>query len=642
MKKVLSVTNKDLRRRNLKAVCSEVVLLLLSAFLLSLAHPSFISNNGFGFLVFFVLIPVFAVIRNTSWRLVAPYGFLYGFVYYAIFNYWLTSFHPYAILIVTLIKAVEMVFLFLALKAADSWFSNTIKGKLSCLIPVFQAIIWVAYSYVSQSWFAGYPYGTIAYALYRYKVLIQCADLFGIWGLNFMLVLPQAFLGAWFCDYFSKTKISRPLGSLHLQKAQISQSTNQSTNQSTHQSIHNSQNSHDTQNAKKGDRNLKSQRYRFFQSLKAYLFSNKILVIVYIVLFAAQLIYGTVTLNFWKNAQEDNSFDVATVQHNADSWKGGYDTYKKNFLNLSRMSLEAALQNPDMIIWSETAFVPSVDWYTNYPYEGDDEGSSFDYLRAIQELVDEFVEFGTNLGIPLLTGNPSGEIKDENLPPYDEEGNWNKADYNSVILFDDGVIKQSYRKQHLVPFTEHFPYEKQMPWLYNLLKANDYHWWEKGDESVVFETSNGIKFSTPICFEDVFGNICANFVTAGADLIVNMTNDSWSGSVAAERQHMAMAVFRSVENRRTTIRGTNSGITCLITPDGTIQGEMEPFKMGWKIWEVPVYSSNTYGYSLYSKTVDISAQICTYASYIILALGAVLMVGGHFAKKSKHHAKSNN
>ena len=581
---ILSVNDKVLRRRNLGTVCSEVALLLGAAFVLSLAHPSFVSDNGFGFLAFFALIPVFAVIRNTSWKLIPLYGFLYGFVYYAVFNYWLTTFHPYAILLVTFIKAVEMLLLFLALKAVDSWFSgprfkDTFVAKL---IPVLQAVVWVAYSYVSQSWFAGYPYGTIAYALYRYKVLIQVSDLFGIWGLNFMLVLPQAFLGAWFCDHFSKTRTESSCG------------------------------------------------------LPAHIKANKAVVIAYAVLLAAQLIYGIVSLSYWKKAEEDDSFRVATVQHNADSWKGGYDTYKRNFLNLSRMSLEAMIQNPDMIIWSETAFVPSVDWYTEHPYEGDDEGAAFDYLRAIQDLVDQFVEFGKNLGVPLLTGNPSGVIKDETQPAYDENGNWNKLDYNSVILFDDGEIKQSYRKQHLVPFTEHFPYEKQLPWLYNLLKANDYHWWEKGTQSVVFETSNGIRFSTPICFEDVFGYICAGFVTSGADLIVNMTNDSWSGSVAAERQHMAMAVFRSVENRRTTIRGTNSGITCLITPDGTVQGEMEPFKMGWRIWDVPVYSGETYGYTLYSRTVDACAKVCTYLSYAVLAVGAVFAVVDAVGRKRRN------
>ncbi len=569
MEKILSVNDKVLRRRNLKTVCFEVALLLLAALILSLAHPSFLSKKGFGFLAFIALIPVFAVIRNTSWKLVWVYGFLFGFVYYSIFNYWLTSFHPFAILIVTIIKGAEMILLFLALKAADRWTGDLLKGRL---VHVFQAIIWVAYAYISQGWFAGYPYGTIAYALYDYNILIQIADLFGIWGITFMLVLPQAFLGNWVCDHYSKTKTEHSEG------------------------------------------------------LWKHILFHKVTMAIFAVLLIAQIVYGIITYTKWKNAEEDTSFTVATIQHNADSWKGGYDTYKRNFINLEKMSLEAMLRNPDLIVWSETAFVPSVNWYTTYPYEGDDEGDTFEYLRKIQALVDEFVTFGTELGIPLLTGNPSSVIKDETLPPYDEEGNWNKLDYNSVILFDDGTIKQTYLKQHLVPFTEHFPYEKQMPWLYNLLKANDYHWWEKGTESVVFETSNGITFSTPICYEDVFGDICADFVSSGADLIINMTNDSWSGSEAAERQHAVMAVFRCIENRKTMLRSTNSGLTCLITPDGTIQGEMEPFKMYYKLWEVPVYSTSTYGTTLYTRTVDISARICVWLSYAILALGLVLVV----------------
>ena len=578
MTKLLSVNDKVLRRRNLRTVCFEVVLLLVAAFVLSLAHPSFMSKRGFGLLSLIALIPVFAVIRNTTWKLVGAYGFLFGFVYYSIFNYWLTTFHPFAILIVTIIKGAEMVALFFALKAADRWTGCILKGRL---VHVFQAVIWVAYAYLSQGWFAGYPYGTIAYALYSYKILIQVADLFGIWGITFMMVLPQAFLGNWLCDHYSSTTTEHSEG------------------------------------------------------LWKHVLFHKVSLIIFVVLLIAQIIYGIINYSKWKKAEPDTSFTVATVQHNADSWKGGYDTYKRNFINLEKMSLEAMLRKPDLIVWSETAFVPSVKWYTTYPYEGNDEGDNFDYLRKIQNLVNDFVRFGTELGIPLLTGNPSSIIDDETLPPYDEEGNWNKLDYNSVILFDDGTIKQIYLKQHLVPFTEHFPYERQMPWLYNLLKANDYHWWEKGTEPVVFETSNGITFSTPICYEDVFGDICAEFVANGADLIVNMTNDSWSGSEAAERQHAVMAVFRCIENRKTMLRSTNSGLTCLITPDGTIQGEMEPFKMGWKLWDVPVYETKTYGTTVYTNTIDISAKICVYLSYAIIAVGLVIVVLRTIRKKGQ-------
>ncbi len=546
-------------RRSFKTYLVEAALLLLSAFILSLSFPGFLFKDGLGFLVFFALIPLFAVIKNTKWSVVWFYGFLYGFVFFWIFNFWLSAFHPLANLLVQIIKGTEMIFLFLALKAASSWAPK----KFSYII---QALVWVAYSYLSQSWFAGYPYGTVAYALFKYTLLIQIADFSGIWLLNFMIVLPQAFLGQWLCCRYSKTVDNSSVG-----------------------------------------------------SLKAEVLSDKVALILYLALILFQLIYGVESLSYWNKAEEDKSFTVATVQHNADSWAGGYNTYKVNFNNLRRMSLEALQANPDMIIWSETAFVPSVDWYTNYPYTGDDEGVVFDYLRAIQVLVDDFVDFGKSLGVPLLTGNPSGRLKEGCTEPYTEDGDWNKDDYNSVILFDNGETAGQYLKQHLVPFTEHFPYENLFPALYNLLKANDYHWWEPGTEPVVFETSNGIRFSSPICFEDVFGYLCADFVDNGADLLINMTNDSWSGSVAAERQHMGMAVFRSVENRRTTIRGTNSGITCMITPTGKIEGEMEPFKMGWTTYTVPIYTSETYGKTLYTRVSDSVAVGFTVLAFLSLA-----------------------
>ena len=227
--------------------------------------------------------------------------------------------------------------------------------------------------------------------------------------------------------------------------------------------------------------------------------------------------------------------------------------------------------------------------------------------------------------MPLLTGNPEGVIADESLPPILEDGSTNRIDYNTVILFDDGEIKETYRKQHLVPFTEHFPYEEELPWLYNLLLANDYNWWLQGTESVVFE-SDGVKFSTPICFEDNFGYLSAEFVASGADVIVNMSNDNWSKKVSAELQHAAMGAFRSVETRKSTIRGTNSGITCLITPDGTMHDPMEPFTMGWNLYHVPVYTHESNSDTFYVRHINLFAHVAVYASYTLLAAGAVMKI----------------
>ena len=537
-------------RRSLRTVCSEVLVLLASAFLLSIAFPGFMSANGIGFLALIALIPVFAVIRNTTWSLVWLYGFFFGFAYYIFFNYWLKGFHALAILLVPIIKGGEMVFLFLALKAADSFFKK--HGYL------LQAAIWVAYAYLSESWFAGYPYGNIAYALYRYRILIQFIDITGIWGLIFLMVLPQAFLGGY----------------------------------------------------------LRDLAYNKAPSFKSYIKSNVIYISLYALFVILALIYGGVKLKEWNNKESDRTWRVATVQHNHDSWKGGYNTYLKNFNNLRRYSIEAIEQDPDILVWSETAFVPSVSWHTTYSAEGTD-------WQDIAKLTEDFVDFATSLNVPLLTGNPKGVIKDESLPPYLEDGTQNRVDYNTVILFKDGKIEKEYKKQHLVPFTEHFPYEKTMPLLYKILKANDYNWWEKGDESVVFDL-DGVKFSTPICFEDVFGYLSAEFVKAGADVIVNMTNDNWSKKVSAELQHAAIGTYRSIETRKATIRGTNSGITCLITPTGKMEDIMEPFTMGSHLYEVPVYQSekNTF----YVEHIDLFAHIAIYISASALAAGLIISI----------------
>lgn len=535
------------RKRSFRTYALEALTLLITAVVYSFAFPGFLSDSGFGAIAFVALIPLFAVIRNTSWKAVPFYGFLFGFVFYACFNYWLTTFHPLAILLVPIIKGGEMVILFPLLKAADRWFK-----RYGFLV---QSVVWIAYAYLSQSWFAGYPYGTLGYAAYEFLPFIQIAEFTGIWGITFLMVLPQTLLGRYAADQLA------------------------------------------------GDRKP------FARFCREYLST----IVTYAVLLVIVFTYGFTSISKWRSEEPEKTWRVATVQHSADSWKGGYATYKRNFNNLRTMSLQALQEDPDMILWSETAFVPSVHWHTTYKTD-----------EATAELVDEFVAFGESLPVPLLTGNPEGVLKDESLPPLLPDGTWNRKDYNTVIMFEGGEIKNTYRKQHLVPFTEHFPYEKQLPWLYNLLLANDYNWWEKGYDPVVFETDEGVRFSTPICFEDVFGYLTAGFVRNGADVIVNMTNDSWSGAVSAEMQHLAMAVFRSIETRKSTVRGTNSGMTAVILPTGEIVDPMEPFTKGWHIYDVPVYTEREL--TLYAGHDDAIAEAIVYVAVGLLVFGAVRRV----------------
>lgn len=533
------------RERSLRTLCSEVLVLLASAFVLAASFPGFLTDDGIAPLVFVALIPVFMVIRNTTWRCVWFHGFLFGLVYYFFFNYWLKGFHALAIVIAPVIKGGEMLLLFLALKAIDEAFPK--KGY------ILKGAVWAAYAYLAENWFAGYPYGNIVYALYPYPVLYQTADITGIWGIICLMVFPQAAAA----DYLYPWVMG-----------------------------------------KRG-------------SFRLWLKSNLIPLIIWALLSVASIIYGIFSLAYWEDRTPSSTMRVACVQHNHDSWKGGYNTYRSNFNNLKRYTTESLVTDPDLVIWSETAFVPSVAWHTTYDAKGT-------VWEDIHDLTIDFVEYAESIGVPLLTGNPKSVIADPSLPPYDEDGNKNSVEYNTVILFQDGEIKGEYIKQHLVPFTEHFPYEKQLPWLYNLLKAMDYNWWIPGTEPTVFDL-NGVHFSTPICYEDAFGVLNAEYVASGAEVIINMTNDNWSKKPSAEWQHAEIAAFRSVETRKAMVRGTNSGITCLIVPTGEIQDPMKPFSMGTHTYEVPVYSQSDYGNTFYVEHIDLFAKIAIGVSIAALA-----------------------
>ena len=100
-----------------------------------------------------------------------------------------------------------------------------------------------------------------------------------------------------------------------------------------------------------------------------------------------------------------------------------------------------------------------------------------------------------------------------------------------------------------------------------------------------------------------------------------MTNDVWSGAVPAEVQHMQLALFRAIENRRPLLRSTNSGITCLITPAGRIVEPLEPFTQTWHIYEVPIYENA--GLTFYTAFPDLFAYLTLISSVIILAVGIV-------------------
>lgn len=342
----------------------------------------------------------------------------------------------------------------------------------------------------------------------------------------------------------------------------------------------------------------------FRAGLLEFFRSHRIAAAVWAAALAAALVFGLFSRVDYADSPVKR---LALVQHNTDPWRGGIEMYRENFRVLRRLSDEAIAQSPppDAVVWSETAFVPRIYWHKTYR----DDPESY-------ELVKELLDYLETRTVPFVIGNDDGRKE------VGESGDWERVDYNAVMLYEKGAEKAVYRKLRLVPFTEHFPYRRLFPWVYDALVATDTHFWKKGTEATVMETA-GFKFSTPICFEDGFGYLSRRFVRGGAEIIVNLTNDAWAKSLSSQMQHATMAVFRAVENRRSVVRSTASGQTCAIDPNGRILAMSEPFAENWLMAEVPLYTGTT---TLYTRWGDAPIAVVLAFSCALLLWGAVRRV----------------
>ncbi len=546
---------KVTRERKRVSVWVNLLLLLISALLFALSFPSFLSVWGWFPLAFVALIPVFIVVHRSSWKGIAFYGIFFGLASYTLFNFWLGKFHPLALFIVPPIYAFYFLLVFPALKIIDSAFPRY--GY------ILQTFVWLAYEFLKTQGFLGYSYGIMGYSQYLFKTLIQIAEITGVWGVSLIVVFPSVLLGnalkEWDFRFRSLPEMLGGRGRGAYTKAHINV-------------------------IKPG--------------------------IIYLVVFVGVLVYGFVSqVDYGKSRM----WKVALIQQNVDPWKGGTRPYERSLNILLKLSRQATKENPDIIVWSETSFVPGIDWHTKYRTDVDK------YL-----LVKRLVDYLKKQKIPYVIGNDDGQLA------KNERGEDIRVDYNATVLYMNGRIVKTYRKLHLVPFTEYFPFKKTLPRVYQWLVNADTHFWKKGKEYTVFE-ADGVRFSTPICFEDTFGYLNREFVRHGADVIVNMTNDSWSFSVAAEMQHMNMAVFRAVENRRSVVRSTNGGITCTIDPNGKILDMLEPFTEGYLISKVPVYNEKETIYTKWGDWMGIAGVIIAIAGVIV---GLLFILAKH-AGRSK-------
>ncbi|MFH1421170.1 MAG: apolipoprotein N-acyltransferase [Planctomycetota bacterium] len=207
------------------------------------------------------------------------------------------------------------------------------------------------------------------------------------------------------------------------------------------------------------------------------------------------------------------------------------------------LTIPALYQNVDLIVWPETM----------YP--------SFLLLQG-EDLL-RFSQIAKESKASVLVGSQHYEIE-----------NGKAKRYNSAIYINpDGMVAGRYDKLFLVLVGEYIPFEKALPLLGYIISSFIPYECEslsEGSKMKIFSLKD-YSFACVICFELSLDWLVRKAAVAGADFIVNISNDAWFEGSSELDLARAHAAFRAVENRVSVVRVVNRGISCIADPLGRIK-----------------------------------------------------------------------
>ncbi len=241
----------------------------------------------------------------------------------------------------------------------------------------------------------------------------------------------------------------------------------------------------------------------------------------------------------WTSA-EDRQLRVALVQGAVPQdrkWlPSQLEPTKQLYLELTRSHWDR-----DLIVWPEAA-IPAILH------------EEFDFLETVQE---EARSTETSLVLGMLERDPL-------------DGRY----FNTLIALGDR--QAIYRKRHLVPFGEYFPVPEFVREWMRLLSL-PYSDITPGPRAQSPLPLAGEMAAPTICYEDAFGAEQLDFLPE-AGLLLNVSNDAWFGNSLAPHQHLQIARMRALESGRFLLRATNTGISAVIGPQGTVLARSPQFE----------------------------------------------------------------
>jgi len=160
--------------------------------------------------------------------------------------------------------------------------------------------------------------------------------------------------------------------------------------------------------------------------------------------------------------------------------------------------------------------------------------------------------------------------------------------WNSAISIGSSPL-QVYSKTHLVPFGETIPVG--FSWFMDIASI-PMSSFSRGPDVQPPLAVAGRQVAVNICYEDVFGEEIIRALPQ-AGILANLSNTAWFGHSLAQPQHLQIARMRASETGRPMLRATNTGMTAVITANGSLQAVLPAFTQGVLKTEVRAYQGMT-------------------------------------------------
>jgi apolipoprotein N-acyltransferase len=522
----------------------------LSGLLLYLAFPPAEQS----WLVYIALVPLLTLVNSPLSRgVVYPAAWTGGLVFWLASLVWMWELHPSAWLAWLALAIYQSLYwpLFLAFARV---LTRAFRTPMVLAVPA----AWVACEYIQNHALSGFPWYYLAHAAYRALPLIQISDLTGAFGVSFVIAMVNA------CAALC---LERPW--------------------------------------RGGE--WRSGRVRLGFILQ---------IVTTVLVVGLTLAYGVTRIahsSFVPGPRilllQSNFRQVLKNSLEPDRILGVYRSLIED--GFRRDDLQA--RPIDLTVWPETSYPYGFSRIAEglTPSHIDAAGktlipssSAADWYSRRKLANDQLSTWSETIGGPMLVGST--------LFDFDEQG---ARRANAAVWFDSRrAAPEIYCKMHLVPFGEYVPFYNIAPWVARLAPYDEYHlprlvpgsgpsWFDDGR----------FTYAPLICFEDTLPHVARRFFQKPPrqrqpDVLVNISNDGWFNGSAEHDMHLAIGVFRAVENRAPLVRAANMGYSASIDGNGQIRSVLKKSTEGSLVADVMLDPRE----APYSRWGDIFSQICLF------------------------------